>query len=164
MDSKPLAILLAIIITFGAMGVIVVFGGNTLTGTSTNTELLPSVLKVISIEGDRLEVNAQIKNQGSSTIDFVIATLEIDGKYGYTLGSNSYVSPFDTLIISGSAQGPAALINLLPEYDGIGVANVDAKVVTGIWDIYSGDKVLLRIAGQTTSGDVFERIYDITVQ
>lgn len=164
MDSKPIAIIIGVVITIGVMGVIIIFGGNALIGASTNTELSPKSLDVISIAKDSLAVNVLLINRGSSTIDNVSAVLEIDGKYDYPLKSNDNVSPHGTLVITGNIQGPATLTNLLSAYNGIGVADADAKIVTGIWDIYAGDEVLLHLEGETTSGDIFEKIYEITVK
>lgn len=155
MDSKPLAIILAIVITFGAMGVIVVYGGNVLSGTSTNTELLPKTLEVLSVDEDYLRANILFTNQGSNTIRSIDAVLEVENLYNYTLSANGDIEPHKTVVITGNIQD-----GVKPNFVNL---NGD-PFEDDNWSIFPGDKVLLRVSATTTSGDYIEKIYTIIVQ
>lgn len=181
MDSKPIAIIIAVVITIGAMGSVIVTSTNILSGTSSSTDLLLKTTDVISISPNHLEANIQITNQGQTTLDNVKAYLEIDGIYRYNITTTDNINPYETLIISGSAKGPIPKstvggstseesaqfakygIGLLPPVNTI-ADNTAVYSANGIWGVYSGENVILRIKATTTAGDYIEKIWKITVK
>lgn len=160
MDSKPLAILIAIIITFGAMGVIAVFGGNLFSGTASNIELTPKSIEVIALNEDHLEVSILMTNQGTSTIHNVNATMEVKN-YMYQLSSNpNNVESYKTLSLSGSLKDELHTAKSV-------IGDTVYPYVNNLpdsWNIYPGDDVWLHIHAESTSGDVIKKLYKITVK
>lgn len=174
MDSKPIAIIIAIVITIGAMGAVIVTSTNILSGTSGSTELLPKTVEVFSIDPDHLEVNVQMTNQGQATINGAVVRLEVsDGTktYSYPLTTNvgtsadtNAIEPYKTLTISGSAK--ADILTGVKEITTVayssGLADITGAAPT--WTVYPGNSVLLRINANTTSGDTLFKLHEVTVK
>ncbi len=179
MDSKPIAIIIAIVVTVGAMGTAAVLAGNILSGTSTATDLLPKTVEMHSINSDHLEANIQFTNQGSGTLEKIDAWVEIDYADGSATAyhrldvQTDTVEPYKTLVISGSVKDEK--VNAADDNGGVatkrvayGVVNTvipeDASHADGYWDVYPGESILLRVIASTTSGDNIEKLHKITVK
>ncbi len=162
MDSKPIAIILGIVITVGAMGAATVYAGNIFSGTSTSTDLIPKTVEIFSIDKDHLEANVQLTNQGTGTLQNIRGQVEVNGLTNHTLTvKTSSVGPYKTLVLSGpirdiesaGATGKGTLIGTATSQD-----------QASQWDMYPGQSVLLRITAETTSGDSIEKLHEITVR
>ena len=153
MDSKPIAIIIAIVVTVGAMGAVAVSAGNIFAGTSTSTDLLPKTTQMFSIDSDHMEANIQFTNQGTGTLTGIVGSIEIDGLYNQTLTSRTAtVEPYQTLVLTGSVKSDET-------------TNIGTRTPSGDqWDVYPGESVLLRISVKTTSGDTIEKLHEITVR
>ncbi len=154
MDSKPIAIIIGIVITVGAMGSVALYATNIFAGTSTVTDLLPKTVEILSIDKDHLEANIQFTNQGTGTLQNIIGVVEVNGITNHTLIVRTpTVEPYKTLGLSGAIKSDT----------GKRIDDNTASIASD-WDVYPGQSVLLRVIAQTTSGDRIEKLHEITVR
>ena len=141
MDSKPIAIIIAIVVTIGMMGGVAVFSSNIISGTSTSNDLTPKTLEVIQIKPGQLVANIQLTNQGTGTLKNINGTITIGGNDYDLINETPIVEPFKTIVLSGSVTN-----------------------TTQAFEVYPGNSVLLTVEAKTTSGDIMQKIYKITVK
>ena len=78
MDSKPIAIIIDIIATVGAMSGATLFATNIFAGTTTATDLLPKTVEVFYVDKEHLEGNISFTNQRSGTLKGIEGVIKID--------------------------------------------------------------------------------------
>ena len=158
MDSKPVAIIIAIVATVGAMSGAALFATNIFAGTSTAADLLPKTVEVLYVSNTHLEGNIAFTNQGSGTLKSIDGIIVIDGAEYKLTNVQSQVPPYKTLGLRGSINSGEncrqAHAPTLANFTSCGEQ----------FTVYPGDSVLLRISVSTTNGDVFEKLYPITVK
>ena len=185
MDSKPIAIIIGIVITVGAMGSVGLYATNILTGTSTSTDIIPKTVELISIDKDHLEANIQFTNQGTDTLTRITATMEFEGNINNLVVKTPIVQPYERIWMSGSIDAAEATtrdnaFDDVIDVDGNAIsihcstidatttpASVDSCVHTVLadqWEIYPGESVLLRLNLVTASDDQIEKLIEVTVK
>ena len=185
MDSKPIAIILGIVITVGAMGSVGLYASNILTGTATSTDLIPKTTELVQINKDTLEANIQFTNQGSDTLTRITGTMEIDGNVNFLDVRNDVVEPYERVWLSGTVESKHAITkaSYITATDGVICSTFDGLTAssqvldagqTGTkepcvlssadWAIYPGQSVLIRLNMDTASGDQIEKLIEVTVR
>lgn len=159
MDSKPVAIIIAIVATVGAMSGAALFATNIFAGTSTAADLLPKTVEVLYVNNTHLEGNIAFINQGSGTLKSIDGTIAIDDTEYKLTNVQSQVPPYKTLGLRGSINSGE---NCRPAQTVAPPANFTSCGQQ--FTVYPGDSVLLRISVSTTNGDVFEKLYPVTVK
>ena len=143
MDSKPIAIVMSIVITVGALGAVAVFGGDALTGAMSTTSMTPKTMQVLYVgAGQSAEANLVVTNQGSSSLEGgAFAVLRHDGQAIGNLTSSGAVEPYGTATFSGTLN------------DTLGSAKV-----------YPGDEILVEFNALTTSGELVRNLFTVIVK
>ena len=185
MDSKPIAIIIGIVITVGAMGSVGLYASNILTGTSTSTDIIPKTTELIQIDKDTLEANIQFTNSGTDTLIKLTGTMEFDGAVNFLDVRNPIVEPYERVWLSGTVESKHAItkataINSIGEpcsdFDGVTGTPQDLDSGQSLattepcstpadgWDIYPGESVLIRLNMDTASGDQIEKLIEVVVR
>lgn len=157
MDSKPIAIIIDIVATVGAMSGATLFATNIFAGTTTATDLLPKTVEVFYVNKEHLEGNISFTNQGSGTLKGVEGVIKIDDTEYQLQNVQEEIPPYKTLGLRGSIfSGENCRTTTTPgsQFSSCGKS----------FTIYPGESVLLRILANTTNGDTIEKLYPITVK
>ena len=143
MDSKPIAIVMSIVITVGALGAVAVFGGDALTGAMSTTSMTPKTMQVLYVgTAQSAEANLVVTNQGSSSLESgAFAVLKHGGQVIGNLTSTGAVEPYGTATFSGTLS------------DTPGAAKV-----------YPGDEVIVEFNARTTSGELVRNLFTVIVK
>ncbi len=148
MDSKPIAIVMSIVITVGALGAVAVFGSDALTGAMSTTSMTPKTMQILYVgTGQDAVANLVMTNQGSSSLkDGALVVLRHEGAVVGRLASPAAVEPYGTATFGGSlndTNGPAA--------------NTTTKV-------YPGDEVVAEFSAYTTADELVRNLFTVIVR
>ena len=194
MDSKPIAIILGIVITVGAMGSVGLYASNILTGTATSTDIIPKTLELVQTDSGTLEANIQFTNQGTDTLTYITGAMEIGDAVNPLEVRSKIVEPYERVWLSGTVLAtasyakdtayqniPSDTVDIRTHCD---VTEADLKkssftfddvtfptVVACVdiapaseWKIYPGQEVLVRLNMNTASGDQIEKLVPVIVR
>ena len=191
MDSKPIAIIIGIVITVGAMGSVGLYASNILTGTSTSTDIIPKTLELVQIDSDTLEANVQFTNQGTDTLIYITGTMEINDVVNNLVVRSKIVEPYERVWLSGTVEASEAQTkatalddvesdtanlrvfcdvteqNLKDEgfsFDDVTFVTPTTCASGDDWTIYPGQEVLVRLNMNTASGDQIEKLVPVIVR
>lgn len=157
MDSKPIAIIIAIVATVGAMSGATLFATNIFAGTTTATDLLPKTVEVLYVDQTHLEGNIAFTNQGSGTLKGVEGIIKIDDTEYKLQNVQDEIPPYKTLGLRGAIKSGEECRAVTAQPQAFTKCN-------STFTIYPGESVLLRILANTTNGDTIEKLYPITVK
>lgn len=148
MDSKPIAIVMSIVITVGALGAVAVFGSDALTGAMSTTSMTPKAMQILYVgAGQDAVANLVMTNQGSSSLEGgAHVVLRHGGALVGNLTSAGAVEPYGTATFGGSlndTSGPAA-----------GTAT----------KVYPGDEVVAEFSARTTAGELVRNLFTVIVR
>lgn len=142
MDSKPIAIVMSIVITIGALGAVAVFAGDALTGAMSTTSMTPKAMQILYVGASESAVaNLVMTNQGSSSIEggaYVVVS-HAGHKIG-SLTSAGAVEPYGTVTFGGTLN------------DTVGAGKV-----------YPGDEVIAEFNARTTAGELVRNLFTVIV-
>ncbi len=144
MDSKPIAIVMSLVLTVGALGAVAVFAGDTLTGAMSATSMTPKTMQVIYVgAGSGAEANLVISNQGSGAL--AGGSYALLRNAGAAIGNLSHadgVAPYGTATYTGTLTDNA----------------------TAATTVYPGDEIIVEINAETTSGELVRNLFTVTVR
>ena len=142
MDSKPIAIVMSIVITVGALGAVAVFGSDALTGAMSTTSMTPKTMQILYVgAGQDAVANLVMTNQGSSSLEanaYVVITH--DGQEIGNLTSDAAAAPYGTITFGGALND------------------------TGTAKVYPGDEVVADFNARTTAGELVRNLFTVIVR
>ncbi len=142
MDSKPIAIVMSIVITVGALGAVAVFGSDALTGAMSTTSMTPKTMQILYVGAGQVAVaNLVMTNQGSSSLEAgASVALMHDGHAIGNLTSSVPAAPYGTITFGGSLND------------------------TGAAKVYPGDEVVADFNARTTAGELVRNLFTVIVR
>ena len=148
MDSKPIAIVMSIVITVGALGAVAVFGSDALTGAMSTTSMTPKTMQILYVgAGQDAVANLVMTNQGSSSLKAgAHVVLRHGGHVVGTLASGSAVEPYGTATFSGSLND---------------TTGPHANATT---NVYPGSEVIAEFNAVTTAGELVRNLFTVIVR
>lgn len=148
MDSKPIAIVMSIVITVGALGAVAVFGSDALTGAMSTTSMTPKTMQILYVgAGQDAVANLVMTNQGSSSLEAgARVVLTHGGHVVGSLASGGAVEPYGTATFSGSLNDTTGA-----------AANATTRV-------YPGDEVIAEFSARTTAGELVRNLFTVIVR
>ena len=142
MDSKPIAIVMSIVITVGALGAVAVFGSDALTGAMSTTSMTPKTMQILYVgAGQDAVANLVMTNQGSSSLEagaYVVVTH--DGLAIGNLTSTAAAAPYGTITFGGALND------------------------TNVAKVYPGDEVVADFNARTTAGELVRNLFTVIVR
>lgn len=142
MDSKPIAIVMSIVITVGALGAVAVFGSDALTGAMSTTSMTPKTMQILYVGvGQDAVANLVMTNQGSSSLEAGASVLLThDGLEIGNLTSKAAAAPYGTITFGGTLND------------------------TGTAKVYPGDEVVADFNARTTAGELVRNLFTVIVR
>lgn len=148
MDSKPIAIVMSIVITVGALGAVAVFGSDALTGAMSTTSMTPKTMQILYVgTGQDAVANLVMTNQGSSSLkggSFVV--LKHGGVTVGNLSNPDTVEPYGTATFGGSLNDTTG-----------SAASMSTKV-------YPGNEVVAEFSARTTADELVRNLFTVIVR
>ena len=144
MDSKGIAVILAIVTTVGSMGIVAIYGGNSIAGSMSSTNIIPKDMQVIYVGGNNpSQASIELTNQGSTTLKNVTGIILFGDKSAKLTPLASTITSYGSIGFTGPLHNYTSDQTL---------------------EVYPGDTVLLEVSADITTGDAIQKIFKIIVK